>query len=154
MSQTTLISVANNSGVRTPSHAQLNVTAGNEVTFHATDAECTLYFSPDLSHILTPEPGASASLSPGKDLTFTFADAEAGSYEIVFQAPELDPPTHFSSGATSLIFLKSGGQEIIPVEPPPPPPPPAPFPGVTTNPIQTLQANEGTLGVTSNPIQT
>ncbi len=161
MSDTT-VAVREEKGARVPSPAQVSVIEGHSVTFQAADAPSTLYFSPDLTEILTPKPATSVSLTPGKNLTYTFASADPGAYEILFQTPEMDAPQHFDPAAADhtsfLLLLKTGTGAGY---------------GVTSNPLQTIHASaapqaiaspqphgimselEATpRGITSNPLQT
>ena len=163
MSDPISIVVRQNEAARVPSVSRVRVTAGQQINFQAADVASTLYFSPDLMGILTPAPEASVTLTPGADLSYSITGEDPGAYEILFQAPELEAPTVFDPPAADqtsfLLLLKSAaevGHPLSSIGTPAPTPvtPPVPVGGVTSNPIQTIQARGKVLGVTSNPIQT
>jgi plastocyanin len=58
------------------------VAEGDIVTITASGGPVTLYFSPDCLKLLSPAPSATATVSNGETLTFTFTTSNPGNYMV------------------------------------------------------------------------
>ena len=100
----------------------LPLAAGDTLSFANTlpDGAPALFFSPDLSAILTPTPPPSLVLSPGTSPVFTVASAQPGAYTILVGFAADIQPFFPERSSTKLFFesLPSLAGVSIEVDPP------------------------------------
>jgi plastocyanin len=105
----TSVTLVDNGGVYVPSVSSVPVVKGDTVTFSTSDGtHVVLFFSPDASSILSPDPGNAFSLAAGKTATFTFLGSQPGAHSAFFGSHPSAAPGSFPTTVTEFLTLETG----------------------------------------------
>jgi plastocyanin len=105
----TAITLVDQGGVYVPNVSSVPVVKGDSVTFSTSDGtHVVLFFSPDASLILSPDPGKAFSLAAGKTATFTFTASQPGAHSAFFGPHAGAAPASFPSAVTEVLTLETG----------------------------------------------
>ena len=105
----TSITLVDRGGVYVPNVSSVPVVKGDTVTFSTSDGtHVVLFFSPDASLVLSPDPGKAFSLAAGKKATFTFIDSQPGAHSAFFGSHPGAAPASFPSAVSEFLTLETG----------------------------------------------
>jgi plastocyanin len=105
----TSVTLVDKGGVYVPSVSSVPVVKGDTVTFSTSDGtHVVLFFSPDASLVLSPDPGKAFSLAAGKKATFTFIDSQPGAHSAFFGPHTGAAPGTFPSVVSEFLTLETG----------------------------------------------
>jgi plastocyanin len=105
----TAISLVDKGGVYVPSVSSVPVVKGDSITFSTSDGtHVVLFFSPDASLLLSPDPGKAFSLAAGRKATFTFTGSQPGAHSAFFGSHPGAAPATFPSVVSEFLTLETG----------------------------------------------
>jgi plastocyanin len=105
----TAITLVDKGGVYVPSVSSVPVVKGDTVTFSTSDGtHVVLFFSPDASLVLSPDPGKAFSLAAGRKATFTFTASQSGAHSAFFGPYANAAPAAFPSAVSEVLTFETG----------------------------------------------
>jgi len=106
MANTTVTVSPNQIGLPAPDTRAVHVTQGDTLTIEASDCDPTIFFSPGVAAVLSPQPDDSIDLSDGDSLTFTFTTSAPGAYEIDVGNGGVMHPRDFVTFRSSAVIFR------------------------------------------------
>ena len=92
----------------------LTVVDGGTFTVLASGGTAALFFSPDLSAVVSPQPSGPVTLEDGQNAAFTFTSSEAGGYFIFYGPVGLDLEVGFPPQISNILYLETFAAAIAP----------------------------------------